>query len=56
MLKIERMVSSKVAPMAERYLVALCEHIAFVFDRSDQSRATVAAEHGSLSALPIEKR
>lgn len=55
MLKIEHMVPSKVTPMAERCLVALCEHIALVFDRSDQSRGVAAAEHGSLSALPIEK-
>jgi hypothetical protein len=56
MLKIEQMVSSKVTPMAERCLVALCEHIALVFDRSDQSRATTAIELASLPALPIEKR
>ena len=56
MLKIEQMVSSKATPIAERCLVALCEHIALILDRSDQSRAAAATGHASLSALPIEKR
>ncbi len=55
MLKIEHMVPLQVTPMAERCLVALCKHIALVFDRSDQSRAAAATGHASLSALPIEK-
>jgi hypothetical protein len=55
MLKIEHMVPLQVIPVAERCLVALCKHIALVFDRSDQSRAAAATEHASLSALSIEK-
>jgi hypothetical protein len=55
MLKIEHMAPLKVTSMTERRLVALCKHIALVFDRSDQSGTAAAAERGSLSARPIEK-